>query len=95
MPDVVHVEDVRGGGFLVSLDCGHKLATRVRALSYPCRVCRPGSEEQRGNVSTLLAVADIVERALSGTINEESGPRVLAEVQLALEHAEPTEATGA
>ena len=38
--NVVFAEPVGGtGGYLVTLDCGHKLATRKRELSYDCREC--------------------------------------------------------
>lgn len=38
----IHAEPVAGdaeGGCLVTLSCGHKLATRVRAPRYPCSAC--------------------------------------------------------
>jgi len=41
MRELVFAEEVVGseGGWLVSLDCGHKIATRKRLVSYPCREC--------------------------------------------------------
>lgn len=38
----VMAEDVAGtGGWLVTLMCGHKIATRKQAVSYECRECAP------------------------------------------------------
>lgn len=38
--NVVFAEPVGGtGGYLVTLDCGHKLATRKQQISYDCREC--------------------------------------------------------
>ena len=42
---VVFAEPVEGteGGFLVTLDCGHKIASRARRITYGCPDCPPQS----------------------------------------------------
>ena len=44
MRDFVCAQPVRGAGddaFLVTLSCGHRLATRKKEVRYPCRECGP------------------------------------------------------
>ncbi len=42
---ILFAEPVTGvGGWLVTLDCGHKKATREQLVEYECRECPPRSE---------------------------------------------------
>lgn len=42
MREVIFVQDIgTTGGFMVTLDCGHKIATRTKSLRYRCPKCGP------------------------------------------------------
>lgn len=63
MRGMVFAEPVFGGdGYIVTLDCGHKLATREQCTAYHCRTC-DGPPPPRDPISILR---DIVARCPAG-----------------------------
>lgn len=62
MRNMVFAEPVFGGdGYLVTLDCGHKMATRERRVAYHCWACE-GPVSTASVASDPIAVAVAAER---------------------------------
>ena len=60
MSDAIMVEPVDGsnGGYLVTLSCGHKLATREKRVSYDCNLCQAPTAQDK-NCAHLNFMADV------------------------------------
>jgi len=85
---IVFAEVIRGGSeehgpWLVTLACGHKLATRKQQVSYPCQECASSANKAPRTLDEAMDLWDQTQEDMIGQVSYGPGGTIIASLQVA------------